>query len=542
MSTMETEPVLTPTQLCDYQINTSKSKFQYSFPKDVRFHTSNANSLDQFYNLPSVKMERQTNFGYGGRSDFTKGHKNGADNFYNVKRDFDEDKKQGIYYSIGESRDKYEKVYNPLNKMNTDKNFPGPGKYNWTKPFGSDSTQYSLRPKLGSSFIVNNKNPGPGTYKDTLQINPTGKYATSKITNINVGCFSNDHEKRFNYKYNKNPGPKYKLPPIIGRPIFNSTFTSSRSTSFGARFQPAKKDNFPGPGSYFVFSEFNTWKLKELTKEEKKKLKKKRAKERKKRLEKKRKEEEKKRKEEEEKKKKEIEEAAKNKEGETFIEKEEKDDKMDNQLGGEEEKKEGEEGENKEGEEGEKREEKEQEEKKEGEGEEKKEGEGEEKKEGDEYKEVEEIIKSPEEGEKRDENNENNEYNQQEEVINPTEEGEKRDENNENNEYNQQEEVIKPTDEEEKRDENNNENNEYNQQEEIIKPTEEGEKKEDENNLEYKEEEEVIKPVEEEKKEGEEQNENPQTNEGEGNEEKKEEENNEEKKEETPQEENKEEQ
>jgi hypothetical protein len=302
MSTMETEPVLTPTQVCDYTINTSTAKFQYTFPKDIRFHASNKNSLDQFYDLPSVKMERQTNFGYGGRSDFTKGHKNGADNFYHVKRDFDEDKKQGLYYTIGESRDKYEKVYNPLNKVNTDKNIPGPGKYNWTKPFGAGTTSYTLRPKLGSSFIVNNRNPGPGTYKDTLQINPTGKYATSKITNINVSSFANDHEKRFNYKYNKNPGPKYKLPPIIGRPIFNSTYTSSRSTSFGGRFAPEKKDNFPGPGSYFIFSEFNTWKLKELTKEEKKKIKKRRAKERKKKkeLEKKRKEEERKKKEEEE--------------------------------------------------------------------------------------------------------------------------------------------------------------------------------------------------------------------------------------------------
>ena len=43
-------------------------------------------------------------------------------------------------------RDKFEKAYCEGTKMN-DPNVPGPGKYSYLKPFGSDAVKFSIKGK-----------------------------------------------------------------------------------------------------------------------------------------------------------------------------------------------------------------------------------------------------------------------------------------------------------------------------------------------------------------------------------------------------------
>ena len=54
--------------------------------------------------------------------------------------------KLGKYYSFGQPREKYGKVYVEGHK-NIDKNVPGPGKYFLPKPFGWDAPKFSFKGK-----------------------------------------------------------------------------------------------------------------------------------------------------------------------------------------------------------------------------------------------------------------------------------------------------------------------------------------------------------------------------------------------------------
>jgi hypothetical protein len=62
-----------------------------------------------------------------------------------------------------------------------DKNVPGPGKYNYLKPFGSEAQKYSLysrRSDTGSKGKI----PGPGQYN--ILNGPDQKFAKSTMKNI----------------------------------------------------------------------------------------------------------------------------------------------------------------------------------------------------------------------------------------------------------------------------------------------------------------------------------------------------------------------
>lgn len=53
-------------------LNSSKSKFQYSFSRAERFYDKKSFSVTsiRFYDLPSTKSRRKTTFGYGNRTSF----------------------------------------------------------------------------------------------------------------------------------------------------------------------------------------------------------------------------------------------------------------------------------------------------------------------------------------------------------------------------------------------------------------------------------------------------------------------------------------
>ena len=183
---MKTEQLYTQEQIVHHVENASPTKFMYSFGHSERFPPiKRTGKSDTFYSLPSTKMRRTAGFGFGGKSDFTKGPSSSVHTeFVSIKRDFDKGNQPGYKYSFGLSRDKFGKAVCPGYK-NIDKNVPGPGKYYTMKKTGSDAPSYSLHIKCGDTGWTNErmKNPGPGTYTPYCT-NANGRYPISRIPNV----------------------------------------------------------------------------------------------------------------------------------------------------------------------------------------------------------------------------------------------------------------------------------------------------------------------------------------------------------------------
>lgn len=154
----------------------------------------------QSYNLPDMISKRKTEFGRGNKFDFTKVAKGKCDKFYSIKTDFDSTIEKSPKWSIGLGRDSFNKVYYETEKS-FDKNIPGPAKYDFIKPLGSDSPKFSFRGKCEYKMdktIV----PGPGTYPVRVQINPEGKFPVSNIRNVTkifISAYKPNPIKSINY-------------------------------------------------------------------------------------------------------------------------------------------------------------------------------------------------------------------------------------------------------------------------------------------------------------------------------------------------------
>ena len=153
-------------------INTSKSKMMmYSTSKSVRFPKfDRGDYADQVYILPDIKSKRYTTFGLGNKSDFTKGEKGVNTQFYSNGTDFDKDHK-------------YKTFYYETNKM-LDKNVPGPGGYNYLKPFGRDAPKFSMKGRSfeGKPSKTKDMSPGPGDYANVYSINRVNSYNKMSIS------------------------------------------------------------------------------------------------------------------------------------------------------------------------------------------------------------------------------------------------------------------------------------------------------------------------------------------------------------------------
>lgn len=140
-------------------------------------------------------------------------------------------------------------------------NIPGPGKYNYLKPFGNDVPKFTMRARnkeIGESKKIGL--PGPGDYPSPLQINPSGKFPSSTIPNIQKIDIGADKTKRSSNIQNNNPGPQdYPQKQLIGK-IFDSKHVSSQGKSMSGKAKDVDlKANYPGPGAYSVFSEFGIY-------------------------------------------------------------------------------------------------------------------------------------------------------------------------------------------------------------------------------------------------------------------------------------------
>ena len=260
-------PEIEPRQkIVDDMINHSSSKQMYSFPKAKRF--PRRYSLDfksqSYYNLPSELSKRKTSLGFGKKYNIIQMSPNNENALFYISRyySFSNFKLSKFYespkYSFGL------KNYNidPL-KKNTN---PGPNKYYIRNKLGTGVPKYSFRKKLIYYNYNNNKNIGPGKYKN-IQMNDKGKYPLSQFENIKqVGWSLSKTPKFFSINKNNFPGVgKYDIKNLMKGDGKNniSKFKSGNCYSMGKKLKSIfdiKIDNSPGPGSYDTFSEFTMFK------------------------------------------------------------------------------------------------------------------------------------------------------------------------------------------------------------------------------------------------------------------------------------------
>ena len=245
-------------------LNHSKSKMMYSFGKAERFPKIKSSGYsNNFYNLPEVRMTRYTTLGKGNKYDFTAGAKSKSPVFYNSQSDFDQSHPHSPRYTFGLGRDKFTKAYCEGTKY-FDKDVPGPGKYNYLRPFGSDSVKYTIKGRHNRAKSTEMENsPGPASYADGITINSKGRFPSSKYENVHEVNFGADKSKRFVYSYNNNPGPAdYEKKPLMGI-IFDSRFRSYPAKSISGKWKNIdSRSNYPGPGQYRAFSEFGIYQSK----------------------------------------------------------------------------------------------------------------------------------------------------------------------------------------------------------------------------------------------------------------------------------------
>lgn len=183
-------------------INCSTAKMMYSFSKADRFREKRSPCETFYYQLPDVKSTRSASFGFGPKYDFTKNSKSIKAPYYQIPSDFNAKKPHSPAFTFGISREHYEKVYTGTAKI-LDKNVPGPGKYDYIKPFGSGAKKYTMQGKIDyRSWEYKQSSPGPAEYPKIL--NPNGKYPNSSQRNIANIKWSSSKEPRFyqNSKYN----------------------------------------------------------------------------------------------------------------------------------------------------------------------------------------------------------------------------------------------------------------------------------------------------------------------------------------------------
>lgn len=219
-------------------LNNSKSKYLFSFGKAQRFSDPAKKVDHQMYDISKWRNPRTTNFGYGTKYDFTKENKDKCQVFYNISKDFDPKTSEAPAYSMGLGRASFDKMYYETNKM-IDKSIPGPGIYNVLKPFGHESSKFSLSFRYDDKGIKSkSKDPGPGAY-NVGGMNESGEYPNSNMKNAPSICFGNNKDKRFKYDTSsKSPGPgNYEVKWLIDGKGFNyvSKFRSSGSPSIVGR-------------------------------------------------------------------------------------------------------------------------------------------------------------------------------------------------------------------------------------------------------------------------------------------------------------------
>jgi len=296
--------------ICKALTNTSTAKFQYSFPKATRFPIPNyaeqirikklkalrekgenvviRTTHYNFYKLPSTLSQRKTTFGFGKRSDFTKIGNYCYKSCYNPKTDFDLKNPHGPKYSFTQAPRSGKKIIIKKKKEGEEKkdnknlivdpDGPGPARYYYLKPFGSDAPKVSMKgshetpiKKKGEKeeeTKTEQEKKLPQLTKVIIQITKTGKYPVSQIPNVNSIRMDKDKSRRTQFDSNKTPAPcDHPLPKLIGGHIIESKYRSYEPISIGERHTiKDSRSNYPGPGSYIIPSDFGIYQSKDADK------------------------------------------------------------------------------------------------------------------------------------------------------------------------------------------------------------------------------------------------------------------------------------
>ena len=266
-------------QICHASTNTSTAKQMYSFSRAVRFPPirTTGRSLD-FYELPSTRSKQFATLGYGKRSDFTLTDKCNKAELYDKGSDFNPQRPHGPKFTFSSGREKYGKVYLDSAKP-FDKDVPGPGMYDYLKPFGYGAPSFVMKKPEKEKKNQDDKNANEQKeqkdqkdqkdqkekrtylYDNPLQINPKGRYPLSTVRNVNSIKMQYDKTKRNDYVINKNPGPaEYTIKQLFGRSIFDSQYRSCVGVKIASRYKVVdSRSNYPGPGSYRLPSDFGIY-------------------------------------------------------------------------------------------------------------------------------------------------------------------------------------------------------------------------------------------------------------------------------------------
>ena len=232
-------------------IDNSPTKQKYSFSKAERFPKISIYGAMSFYNLPSVKNERATSFGYGSRYNFCKKSSETTPSCYNYSYGVQSKQPYAPKYSFGLGRENM-KISNP------DRDSPGPGKYySPIKTIGKDSPKYSMKGKYQNSLYPRSDSPGPAAYDPHTKMNPLGVFSIAGYKNVKSYDFSKGVLDRFNYRKDKTPGPaEYNNNKNLIGNIYDSRFRSTHGIHMVFRHETKDRDNYPGPGSYERYGDF----------------------------------------------------------------------------------------------------------------------------------------------------------------------------------------------------------------------------------------------------------------------------------------------
>ena len=228
----------------------NEKKQKYSFSKAERFPKISVYGAMSFYNLPSVKNERATSFGYGSRYNFCKKDSETTPSCYNYSYGVQSKQPYAPKYSFGLGREN-------MKNNNPDKYSPGPGKYySPIKSLGKDGPKYSMKGKYNDSLYPRTDSPGPAAYDPHTKMTALGVFGIAGYKNVQSYDFSKGVLNRFDYKQEITPGPaEYKNKSLIGN-IYNSKFRSTHGIHMVFRHEQKDRDNYPGPGAYERYGDF----------------------------------------------------------------------------------------------------------------------------------------------------------------------------------------------------------------------------------------------------------------------------------------------
>ena len=232
-------------------IDNSPTKQKYTFSKAERFPKITIYGAMSFYNLPSVKNERSTSFGYGSRYNFIPKDSETTPSCYNYCYGVQSKQPYAPKYSFGLGREN-------MKNNNNDTRSPGPGKYySPLKSIGKDSPKYSMKGRYKNSFYPRTESPGPAAYDPQTKMNEKGVFGIAGYNNVKSYDFSKGIANRFDYKIEKTPGPaEYKNNKSMIGEIYDSRFRSTHGIHMVFRHKKVDRDNYPGPGAYERYGDF----------------------------------------------------------------------------------------------------------------------------------------------------------------------------------------------------------------------------------------------------------------------------------------------